>query len=81
LKPRTTSTQSPQGLAELAQMLSDAAITTRIRSRGDIGDALTLLRQLRNGEIRGKAVFQLGLARHAATADLASALSRNKLQG
>jgi len=48
-----------QGLAELAQMLSDGAITARIRSSGDIGDALTLLGQLRNGEIRGKAVIRL----------------------
>ena len=51
--------QSPQGLAELAQMLSEGAITTRIRSSGDINDALTLLGQLRNGEIRGKAVIRL----------------------
>jgi len=51
--------QSPQGLTELARMLADGTITARIRSEGGLGDALSLLGQLRSGELRGKAVIQV----------------------
>jgi NADPH:quinone reductase-like Zn-dependent oxidoreductase len=47
--------QTPEGLAELAQMLAAGTITARIRSTADFHELPRLLGTLRNGNFRGKA--------------------------
>jgi NADPH:quinone reductase len=50
---------SPQGLTEVARMLADGTITTRIRSTVDLDGAEQVLETLRHGGLRGKAVIRL----------------------
>ena len=50
---------SPQGLTEVAGMLADGTITTRIRSTVDLDGAGQILERLRQGGLRGKAVIRL----------------------
>jgi NADPH2:quinone reductase len=50
---------SPQGLTEVAGMLADGTITTRIRSTADLDGAGQILERLRQGGLRGKAVIRL----------------------
>jgi NADPH:quinone reductase-like Zn-dependent oxidoreductase len=50
---------SPQGLTEVAGMLADGTITTRIRSTVDLDGAGQILEKLRQGGLRGKAVIRL----------------------
>jgi NADPH:quinone reductase-like Zn-dependent oxidoreductase len=50
---------SPQGLTEVARMLADGTITTRIRSTVELDGAGQLLERLRQGGLRGKAVIRL----------------------
>jgi NADPH:quinone reductase-like Zn-dependent oxidoreductase len=50
---------SPQGLATVAQMLADGAITARIRSTVALDAAGHVLDELRSGGLRGKAVIRL----------------------
>ncbi len=50
---------SPQGLTEVAGMLADGTITTRIRSTVDLDGAGQILDTLRQGGLRGKAVIRL----------------------
>jgi NADPH2:quinone reductase len=50
---------SPQGLKEVAGMLADGTISTRIRSTVELDAAGQVLEKLRNGGLRGKAVIRL----------------------
>jgi NADPH:quinone reductase-like Zn-dependent oxidoreductase len=50
---------SSQGLTEVAGMLADGTITTRIRSTVDLDGAGQILDRLRQGGLRGKAVIRL----------------------
>jgi NADPH:quinone reductase-like Zn-dependent oxidoreductase len=50
---------SQQGLTEVAGMLADGTITTRIRSTVDLDGAGQILERLRQGGLRGKAVIRL----------------------
>jgi NADPH2:quinone reductase len=50
---------SPPGLTEVAGMLADGTITTRIRSTADLDGAGQILERLRQGGLRGKAVIRL----------------------
>ena len=50
---------SQQGLTEVAGMLADGTITTRIRSTVDLDGAGQILETLRQGGLRGKAVIRL----------------------
>jgi NADPH:quinone reductase-like Zn-dependent oxidoreductase len=50
---------SSQGLTEVASMLGDGTITTRIGSTTDLHGAGQILDKLRNGGLRGKAVIRL----------------------
>jgi NADPH:quinone reductase-like Zn-dependent oxidoreductase len=51
--------QSPQGLAEIARLLATGTITSRIRSTAELSEAPALLKTLRNGALRGKAVVRM----------------------
>jgi NADPH:quinone reductase-like Zn-dependent oxidoreductase len=51
--------QSPQGLAEIARMLAAGTITSRIRSTAELSEAPALLKKLRDGALRGKAVIRM----------------------
>jgi NADPH2:quinone reductase len=55
----TNPLSSPQGLNEVAHMLAHGAITARIRSMVELGDAGQMLEKLRSGGLRGKAVIRL----------------------
>jgi NADPH:quinone reductase-like Zn-dependent oxidoreductase len=50
---------SPEGLTEVAQMLADGTITTRIRATVDLDAAGQVLDELRHGGLRGKALIRL----------------------
>jgi NADPH:quinone reductase-like Zn-dependent oxidoreductase len=50
---------SPEGLTEVAQMLADGTITTRIRATVDLDAAGQVLDELRHGDLRGKALIRL----------------------
>jgi NADPH:quinone reductase len=50
---------SPQGLTEVARMLADGTITTRMRATVELTDAGQILTKLRSGGLRGKAVIHL----------------------
>ncbi len=50
---------SPQGLTEVARLLADGTITTRIGSAANLDGAGQILDRLRNGGLRGKAVIRL----------------------
>jgi NADPH:quinone reductase-like Zn-dependent oxidoreductase len=50
---------SPQGLSDLARLLTDGTITARIRSTAGLDGAGQLLEKLRDGGLRGKAVIRL----------------------
>jgi NADPH:quinone reductase-like Zn-dependent oxidoreductase len=50
---------SPPGLTEVARMLADGTITTRIRSTVNLDGAEQILETLRHGGLRGKAVIRL----------------------
>ena len=50
---------SPEGLATVAQMLSDGTITARIGSTVDLDAAGQVLDELRRGGLRGKAIIRL----------------------
>jgi NADPH:quinone reductase-like Zn-dependent oxidoreductase len=52
--------QTPQGLAEVAELLASGTITARIRATGELSDALRLLESLRAGHPIGKAIIRLG---------------------
>jgi NADPH:quinone reductase len=56
---RTNPWLSPQGLTEVARMLADGTITTRIRATVELTDAGQILTKLRSGGLRGKAVIHL----------------------
>jgi NADPH:quinone reductase-like Zn-dependent oxidoreductase len=59
--------QSPQGLAEVAHMLAAGTITARIGSTAGLDAVPGVLEELRNGDLRGKAVIRLhGPASHPA---------------
>lgn len=50
---------SAPGLAELARMLADGTITTRISSTVELDDAAVTLGKLRDGKLHGKAVIRV----------------------
>jgi NADPH:quinone reductase-like Zn-dependent oxidoreductase len=50
---------SPEGLTEVAQMLADGTITTRIRATVDLDAAGQVLDELRHGGLRGKALIRI----------------------
>ena len=50
---------SARGLTEVARMLADGTITTRIVSTADLGGAGQILDRLRSGGLAGKAVIRL----------------------
>jgi NADPH:quinone reductase-like Zn-dependent oxidoreductase len=50
---------SNEGLTEVAQMLADGTITTRIRATVDLDAAGQVLDELRHGGLRGKALIRL----------------------
>jgi NADPH:quinone reductase-like Zn-dependent oxidoreductase len=50
---------SNEGLTEVAQMLADGTITTRIRATVDLDAAGQVLDELRRGGLRGKALIRL----------------------
>ena len=50
---------SSQGLAEVAGMLANSTITTRIGSTFDLNGTDQMLEKLRNGGLRGKTVVRL----------------------
>jgi NADPH:quinone reductase len=50
---------SPHGLSEVAHMLSEGTISTRIRSTVELDGAGQMLTQLRSGGLHGKAVIRL----------------------
>jgi len=50
---------SPEGLTEVAQMLADGTITTRIRATVKLDAAGQVLDELRHGGLRGKALIRL----------------------
>jgi NADPH2:quinone reductase len=54
-----SSASSPQGLNEVARMLSDGTITVRIRSAVELDSAGQMLDTLRSGGLRGKVVIRL----------------------
>jgi NADPH2:quinone reductase len=54
-----SSASSPQGLNEVARMLSDGTITVRIRSAVELDSAGQMLDTLRSGGLRGKVVIHL----------------------
>ena len=54
-----SSASSPQGLNEVARLLSDGTITVRIRSAVELDGAGQMLETLRSGGLRGKAVIRL----------------------
>jgi NADPH2:quinone reductase len=54
-----SSASSPQGLNEVARLLSDGTITVRIRSAVELDSAGQMLDTLRSGGLRGKVVIRL----------------------
>jgi hypothetical protein len=50
---------SPDGLATVARMLADGTITARIGAAVDLDGAGQVLKELRRGGLRGKAVIRL----------------------
>jgi len=50
---------SPEGLSEIARMLQAGVISARIRSTVGLNDAGQVLRKLRTGSLRGKAVIHI----------------------
>jgi NADPH:quinone reductase-like Zn-dependent oxidoreductase len=56
---RTNPWLSRPGLTEVARMLADGTITTRIRATVELAEAGQILARLRSGGLRGKAVIRL----------------------
>ncbi|MEI7833988.1 MAG: NADP-dependent oxidoreductase, partial [bacterium] len=57
--PGTNPASTPQGLSEVARMLAEGTITTRIHAVVELKGAAQILEKLRNGGLRGKAVIRI----------------------
>jgi NADPH-dependent curcumin reductase CurA len=55
----TNPLSSPLGLAEVAGMVADGSVTVRVTSTTGLEGAGELLRRLRKGGLRGKAVVRI----------------------
>jgi NADPH:quinone reductase-like Zn-dependent oxidoreductase len=57
--PGVNPSSSPEGLSQIARMLADSTITTRIASTVELDGAGQILEKLRSGGLRGKAVIRI----------------------
>jgi NADPH:quinone reductase-like Zn-dependent oxidoreductase len=59
ITPSTNPSETPQGLNQVARMLVEGTITTRIRATVGLDGAAQLLERLRSGGLRGKGVIRI----------------------
>jgi NADPH:quinone reductase-like Zn-dependent oxidoreductase len=57
--PNINPSSSPEGLAEIVQMVADGTITTRVSTVVALDGAAQMLATLRQGSLRGKAVIRI----------------------